>query len=236
MNDGVFTITGDEAHHGVAVLRLKKGDAINIFTEQGSEFACSVLSARKGQLTAKIVEKLENRVESLLELVLIQALPKAAKLEHIIVHGTELGMTRLVPVITKRSVATGDRHDRWRKMAMEAAKQSGRRRIPVIEPVSRLEQLDPARFDDSLRLVAAEPPNTGSLKELLAGKDEIKSVAIAIGPEGGFEADELERLKQAGFAPFSLGPRILRTQTASLAVFSVLQYVLGDWEEEQMGA
>lgn len=233
LTEGVFTIIGDEAHHGIAVLRLREGDNINVFTEQGSEFNCSIVSVRKGQLKAKILEKLENRVESSLDLILVQALPKAAKLEQIIVHGTELGMTRLVPVITKRSIATGDRHERWRKLALEAAKQSGRRRIPVVEPVVRFEQMDLGRFDGSLLLVAAEPPNTNSLKEILSGGGTITSIVVAVGPEGGFEADELEQLRQTGFSPFSMGPRILRTQTASLAAFSVLQFVLGDWEEDQ---
>jgi 16S rRNA (uracil1498-N3)-methyltransferase len=230
LEDGVFTIIGEEAHHGVTVLRLKPGDAVNIFTEQGSEFACRVLTAGKGTLRAEIGEKLTNTVESDFDLILIQALPKAMKLEKIIVHGSELGLTQLFPVITARSVASGDRRDRWRRLALEATKQCGRRRIAEIEPVERLEKLDLSRFAGCLRLIAAEPPWKGSLKEILSATGNISAVALAVGPEGGFAPEEFEKFLAAGFAPFSMGTRILRTQTASLAAFAAIQFALGDWD------
>jgi 16S rRNA (uracil1498-N3)-methyltransferase len=234
LEDGLFTITGDEAYHGATVLRLRPGDDVRVFTEQGSEFNCRVVDTGKGRLRAEILEKMTDVVESDVHIVLIQALPKAAKLEQIIVHGTELGMTRLVPVVTERSVARGERRERWRRMALEATKQSGRRRIPFIEPLMPLDSLDLDQFGDALRLVAAEPPHTGSLQELLRAHAEIdlESVVVAVGPEGGFEQRELDWLIRGGFSPFTMGPRILRTETASLAAMAAIQYELGDWYRE----
>lgn len=229
IEDGVFSVSGDEAYHAIRVLRLQTGDKINIFTDQGSEFLTEVVSTGKGKLNAKIVEKLENIVESPLELTLIQALPKAQKMEQIIVHGTELGLTKLIPVVTKRSIAKGERRDRWRRLALEATKQCGRRMIPAVEPVTKLSALDFEQFKDSLCLIAAEPPYTGSLEAIMAESDGPKSVVVVVGPEGGFAEEEVEQLIDKGFKPFSMGPRVLRTQTASLSVFSVLQSRLGDW-------
>ena len=230
IENGVFTVGGDEAYHGTTVLRLRKSDEVRIFTEQGSEFLCRVIGASKGQLRAEIIEKLGDVVESPLDLHLIQAMPKAAKLEQIIVHGTELGMTALHPVLSERSVKTGEKRDRWRKLALEAAKQSGRRHIPHIHPTVNLTELNFAQFDEFLKLVAAEPPLGGSLRHIVEGKAALDRAVVVIGPEGGFAQEELDFFTEQGFEPFTLGPRILRTQTASLAVFAVLQYLLGDWD------
>lgn len=229
IEEGVFTVGGEEAHHAIKVLRLKNGAKVNIFTEQENEFICEVVAVGKGQLKAKIMEKLENRVESHLKINIIQGLPKAAKLEQIIVHGTELGISSFYPVVTKYSVAKGERRDRWRRLALEAAKQSGRRIIPSVDPVCPLMKLDYSAFDNDLKLIAAEPPFTGDLKKIIAAEKEITSVTVVIGAEGGLDEKEVEFLREKGFQTFSMGPRVLRTETASLAVASVLHYQLGDW-------
>ena len=229
IEDGVFTISGEEAHHGLKVLRLRQGDDVFIFTEQGSEFLCSVLSTSKNQFKAQIVEKLGNTVESPLTINLIQGMPKAAKLEQIIVHSTELGLDRMYPVITERSIKTGERRERWRRLALEATKQSGRRAIPFIEPITHLEKLDFQAFDNGLKLVAVEPPEGGSLDDILQAHPRCSEVTVTIGPEGGFTGEEIDFLIDKSFLPFTIGPRILRTQTASLAIFAILQFELGDW-------
>lgn len=230
IEDGVFTVTGDEAYHALTVLRLRKDDEVRIFTEQGSEFLCRVIATGKGKLSAEIVEKLEDAVESPLRLHLVQAMPKAAKLEQIIVHGTELGMTALHPVVSERSVKSGEKRERWRKLALEAAKQSGRRHIPQVYPAVQLADLDYSQFDGFLKLVAAEPPLGGSLRRIVEKQPSPAGAVVVIGSEGGFAPGEFELLEKQGFQAFTLGPRILRTQTASLAVFAVLQYLLGDWD------
>jgi 16S rRNA (uracil1498-N3)-methyltransferase len=229
IQDGEFTVTGEEAYHGIRVLRLCAGDSIRIFTEQGSEFLCTVTAAGKNQLKARIQEKLDDPVESPLKLYLIQGLPKAQKLEQIIVHGTELGMTAIQPIITERSMASGEKRERWRRLALEAAKQSGRRGIPFIEPIRRMDDIDFTRYDGFLKLIAAGPSTTGSLRSILKELHDTESVVIAVGPEGGFTPEETALFASAGFKPFGMGPRTLRTQTASLAIFAVLQYMLGDW-------
>jgi 16S rRNA (uracil1498-N3)-methyltransferase len=231
LEDGVFTIAGEEAHHGVTVLRLKPGDEVRVFTEQGSEFRCEVASARKGQLAVRIIEKLEGEVESPLEITLIQALPRAAKMESIIVHATELGLGRLIPVRCERSF-TSERPERWRRMALEATKQSGRRVIPKIEPAVSLEKLDLNQFGGSLKLLACERPCAGSLKQIIEGCEGIASAVIASGPEGGFTEGEMRRLLDGGFRCVSMGPRILRAETVALALIAALQHRLGDWEPQ----
>jgi 16S rRNA (uracil1498-N3)-methyltransferase len=229
LEEGVFSITGEEAHHGVTVCRLKAGDEVFVFTEQGSEFRCEVVSARKGMLKAKIVEKLEDVVESPLQVTLVQALPKAAKLDEIIVRGTELGLGRLIPVRSERSFGGRERVDRWRRLALEAAKQSGRRIIPRIEPPVPLTELDMTQFTDSLRLLACEQPCAGSLRTLLDKKRDQKAVTIAVGPEGGYTVEEMRLFTAAGFLCVSMGHRTLRVETASPALIAALQYELGDW-------
>ncbi|HUX05764.1 MAG TPA: RsmE family RNA methyltransferase [Acidobacteriota bacterium] len=227
--DGLFTIAGEEAHHGVNVCRLRPGDEVFVFTEQGSEFRCEVEAARKGQLKARIIEKLTDEVESPLAITLIQAVPKAARLEQIIVHATELGLSRLVLVQSERAFR-GERPDRWRRMALEAAKQSGRRMIPRIEPAVPFDKLDFDGFTDSLKLLACEKPCAGSLSRIAAEHGGVGSVVIASGPEGGFTEAEMRRLLEAGFLCISMGPRVLRTETASLALMAAVQCLLGDWE------
>jgi 16S rRNA (uracil1498-N3)-methyltransferase len=231
IQDGEFTITGDEAYHGIRILRLRAGDSIRIFTEQGSEFLCTVSVAGKSQLKARIQEKLDNVVESPLKLYLIQGLPKAQKFEQIIVHGTELGMTAIQPVFTERSVASGDKRERWRRLALEAAKQSRRREIPFIEPVRRIDEIDFSTYNNSLKLLAAGPSAQGTLHSILEHEADMSSVVVAVGPEGGFSKSEIEIFASAGFIPFGMGPRTLRTQTASLAIFAILQHELGDWNK-----
>lgn len=230
LEEGVFTVTGGEAHHGATVCRLRSGDGVYIFTERGDEFRCEVVSTGRGRLKARVVEKLENLVESPLDVTLIQALPKAAKLEEIIVRGTELGLNRLQPVRTKRSFAGTDKLERWRRLALEATKQCGRRIIPKIEPTVPLQDLDLKQFSDSLKILSCEHPCAGSLKSLLAGQSGKTSVVVASGPEGGFTEDEMRLMLNAGFTCVCLGPRILRAETASLALLAALQYQLGDWE------
>jgi len=226
LEDGVFTVAGDEAHHGVVVCRLRPGDEVYIFTERGVEFRCEVVSARKGQLRARVVEKLEDAVESPLELTLVQALPKAAKLEEVIVRGTELGLNRLLTVRSERSAGAvgvkGGKTERWRRLALEATKQSGRRIIPVIEPPVPLEKLDLEQFSGSLRILACERPCAGSLRELVRQFRESGSppappaAVVAAGPEGGFTEAEMRRFLDAGFRCAGLGRRTLRTETCLL--------------------
>lgn len=232
IEDGVFTVFGDEAYHALRVMRLKAGDSLNIFTEQGSEFVCTVIKAGKQNFTARIEEKLTDEVESPLTVHLIQSMPKAAKLEQIIVHGTELGLSHLYPVQTRYSEAKAERRERWRKIALEAAKQSRRRAIPFIHHAAPLEKLDLKQFEGALRLVAAEPPHAGSLAGELEGWRGT-DIVLAVGPEGGFAPEEFDFLFDQGFKPFSMGPRVLRTQTASLAAMAVIQCLAGDWNALQ---
>ena len=242
LEDGVFTVAGDEAHHGVVVCRLRPGDEVYIFNERGAEFRCEVVSARKGQLKARVVEKLEDAVESPLELTLVQALPKAAKLEEVIVRGTELGLNRLLTVRSERSAGAvgvrGEKPERWRRLALEATKQSGRRLIPIIEPPVALDKLDLEQFTGSLKILACERPCAGSLRELVREHRESgspPSAIVAAGPEGGFTEAEMRRFLDAGFRCAGLGRRTLRTETASLALLAALQYELGDWETDRTG-
>jgi len=232
---GQFTVYGDEAHHALRVKRHVAGDQLYIFTEQGSEFLCTITGVAKNRFTARIDEKLTNTIESLLEIHLIQGLPKAAKLEQILVHGTELGLTSLQPAYTQHSVAKGERLDRWRKLTLEAVKQSGRRVIPRIYPASNLSEIDLEQYAGALRLVAAEPPWSGSLRAALLSQPKSSSVVIAIGPEGGFSQEEIEWFGKHGFKTVSMGPRVLRTQTAPLALMAAIQWHLGDWEPVEEG-
>ncbi len=229
-------ILGDDVKHLYKVLRLNEGDKIVLNNCDGDEFLAEIRTITKQEVIVDIEEKLEINNESEVKIYLFQGLPKAQKMDLIVQKGTELGITEFIPTLTERVdiKLKGEfkKLDRLNRIALEAAKQSKRTIIPkVTEPVSfedalkRMESLD-------LVIVPYENAENFGIKTLFNDENidtsKIKKVGILVGPEGGFELNEISRLKENGAYIVTLGSRILRTETAGFVATSLVQYELGD--------
>ncbi len=235
IDGNLVNIQGDDVKHIYKVLRLKCTDKININNCKGQEFLAQIKDISKTNVLCEIIEKIYVNNESPIKIHLYQGLPKAAKMDFVIQKATELGVTSITPVITERVIIKNElkeykKMDRWNKIALEACKQSKRTIIPKVnEPVEFAFFLKEATSYD-LIVVPYESKENFGIKAMvmnLKGK-EINSVAIVIGPEGGFEEEEIEKLSNIGAQIVTLGPRILRTETAGLVCASLIFYELGD--------
>ncbi|WP_286904117.1 16S rRNA (uracil(1498)-N(3))-methyltransferase [Clostridium sp. UBA1652] len=226
-------ILGEDVKHIYRVLRLEEGEKVVINNLQGEEFLGKIAEITKTEVKVVIDKKLEVNNESPLEVYLFQGLPKAAKMDLIVQKGTELGFKEITPIITERVDVKlkGEfkKLDRLERIALEASKQSKRTFIPKINsPISFKELEEELKLMD-LVVVPYENAENFGVKSLVKNIDKsIKKLGIIIGPEGGFEEEEIEKLKDNGAYIVTLGPRILRTETAGFVCGSLLQYELGD--------
>ena len=228
-------IIGEDVNHIKNVLRLSEKEKIKICDSQNEiNYICEILEITKQNVICTILEKAENTAEGNVELTIYQGLPKADKMELIIQKGTELGVTEFIPVSLKRSIVKLDGKDeqkkieRWQKIAEVAAKQSGRDLIPKIENVKKLQYICDKIKEYDLVLIAYELEDSNYIKKELKSLEFKKDykIAVVIGPEGGLEQDEVEKMQQAGGKVVSLGKRILRTETVALQVASIIMYEL----------
>lgn len=227
-------VIGDDVKHIYKVLRLSEGEEVVLNDCAGSEYLAKINEITKSEVTLDIVKKLNLNNESNVEIVLFQGMPKAQKMDLIVQKGTELGITKFVPLITERVDVKlkGDfkKLDRLNRIALEACKQSKRSIIPnVLEPMKFNDLLKEIKEFDLL-IVPYENKEDFGIKSLMneIDKNSIKRVGIVVGPEGGFEEEEIEILKREGAYIITLGKRILRTETAGFVATSLIQYELGD--------
>jgi 16S rRNA (uracil1498-N3)-methyltransferase len=223
-------ITGSDAEHIRSALRLKKGDAIQICDGFGSEYAAIITGVGK-DIEVSFTQKLENLAEPKCSITLYQGIPKLAKMETVVQKCVELGVKKVVPVLNERCVSKPTQNDkkqlRWQKIAMEAAKQSGRGIIPAV--------MQPTSFGQSLALMKAhellivcyENEQHVSLKSVLEGQVDI---GLVIGPEGGLTSAEVQQMMDVGGKTVTLGKRIMRTETAGMAVLSAIMFFMGEME------
>ena len=238
INGDVAKIIGDDVKHIYKVLRISEGEKVTLNNCEGVEYLGKVTSVSKQEVLIEILEKLESNNESDVKIYLFQGLPKSQKIDLIVQKGTELGITEFIPTITHRVDVKlkGEfkKLDRLNRIALEAAKQSKRSIIPkVLEPIEFDEVLEKMNSLDLL-IVPYENANNFGIKtlinELRKGNtiDNIKNIGIFVGPEGGIEEYEIERLKDKGAHIVTLGKRILRTETAGFVATSLIQYELSD--------
>ena len=235
IDDNVITVTGDDVQHISRVLRLKCGDCIEICDMCGTDYLCTVSSVSKTAVTADIIKKMPNSSESNLNITLYQGIPKGDKLDFIIQKSVELGAKRIVPVVMQRTVVklknAALKTERQSKIAAEAAKQSKRGIIPkVSSPISFDDMINEIKNSDALNILAYENEEQTDIKSVLKNNGNMTDINIIIGPEGGFEDDEIKSAKEANINIVTLGPRILRCETAPVAVISAVMYELGDWK------
>lgn len=226
-------INGPDVKHIRQVLRLQEGDMLLVADGQGKEYLARIISVDPELVEALIVEEKENQSEPSLAVTLLQALPKGDKIEFIFQKCTELGVVRFVPVVSERCVVKLDgqkaarRKKRWQRIVVEAAKQSGRGRIPHVDNLHEYSQALAGL--GGLTLLLWEGERSRGLKQVLKGlRPQPSVINILVGPEGGWTQVEVDKALDRGAIPVSLGPRILRTETAGLAAIAMVLYELGD--------
>ncbi len=251
--DSIY-ITGKEAHHILDVMRLKVSDEVVVFDGSGREYTGIVKAANRKSLEVQIKNTRESSAGRGILLTLIQAIPKKDKMDYIAEKATELGVSRIIPVTTERTIPEWNDAkkasivERWRNIAREAAKQCGRLDVPEVNPIIPFEELirhceEPKAtkqslkkrdcfapsglamtvWDYDLKLIAVLSDKAIKLKDTLKNGSG-KKIAVAIGPEGDFTPEETEDARSAGFKVVSLGPRVLKSDTAGLAVLSMINY------------
>lgn len=227
-------LEGSDQHHLLNVLRKKTGDEITVLNGKGEEYLAKVVEIGNSAVVAEIICAVERPTEPRVIINLIQGLPKSDKYEWIIQKNTELGVSRFQPVITERSTIRLDadarqkKWERWSKIIKSAAEQSGRQVIPELEMVKDWELLI-RNLRPGLTLIPWEGEREKSLKAVLEAEKIVPAeVNVLIGPEGGFSMNEVEAAMANGAIPVTLGPRILRTETAGLVAATAILYHFGD--------
>jgi len=233
----IVSIEGSDARHLGLVLRLSPGDTFVAVDEHGREHTARVELVRRGLVTARVVATRSPEIEPKTRITLAQAVAKGQKMDLIVQKCTELGAGAVIPMMTERVVPQFDeakareRRERWQRVAAEASKQCHRTVIPEVHPIVPLEAALDQISQSDLCLLFSEVEQKMSLRKVLGPEIQVSSLGIIIGPEGGFSVQEVEAATEAGAVPVTLGPRILRTETAALAALSICLYELGEMGE-----
>lgn len=223
-------LTGDDAAHVARSLRMRVGEELTVCDLAGTDHLCRITAVSPDRVDLEIVESTPNRTEPTLSVTLFQCMPKSDKMETVIKQAVQLGVTGIVPVLSSRCISVPDaktcvrKSERWQKIADEAAKQSERGILPTVgTALSFAEMLD--RFSDFDRVLFCYEKGGVSIRScgVTGGR-----CAVVVGPEGGFSPEEAEKATAAGATVCTLGPRILRTETAPLAALAVLMTVTGN--------
>lgn len=228
-------ITGEDVAHIRKVLRMRTGEKLIACDNDGTDFECEIAEISDKHVTVKILKSWKSENEAPIRVTLFQGIPKSDKMDFIIQKCVELGIDTIVPVKTERTVVRFEnakdeakKQQRWQKIAVEAAKQCNRGRLPeVSNPVDFNAALEMAGVND-LVLIPYENEAERGLKSILRNNSTARRIAVFIGPEGGFAEEEVQKCIERSFYSVTLGKRILRTETAGLTVLSILMYELGD--------
>jgi 16S rRNA (uracil1498-N3)-methyltransferase len=225
----VFT-DADRLHRIRDVLRLKTGDTIIVFDSGGHEYKATIASIDKKQVELNLTP-LKTRKSSDIRLTVACAVPKAGRMDDIIDHLTQLGVERIVPMITDRVVVKLDaiageiRLPRWQKIAQSAAQQCQRSSVPVISPVTDVKKVISESRDFDLKLMPHLSGERTLIKDVLV-KSRAKNIIVLVGPEGDFTHEEVELALHNGFIPVSLGDTVLRVATAAIAATAYIRFAL----------
>jgi len=231
INGTEIELDGDRARYLGRALRARVGDKVNVFNGEGAEWTAAILHISKNTITLRVENSHEAGTESPLKIHLVQGISRGERMDLVVQKATELGVKRITPVITEYGVVKLDesrankRRDHWQKIATSAVEQTGRVRLPLVDtpiPLKNWFGDKPKEVDTELIL------KPGATTTLVSVPSPETKVCVLIGPEGGFSDGEYEDAKIAGFKAVSLGPRILRTETAAIATLAVLQSLWGD--------
>ena len=230
-----LVIKGSEARHMIRVLRMGVGDSLILMDRKGTRFQSRIASVQGQEVTVLLEKPVPAPPESPTEIILCQALLKARAMDFVIEKASELGVHRILPFASQRTVVRAD-HDpstsrvrHWREIAVSASKQSNRAKPPDVALPCRLPALvDQWQDERAFKVLLWEDERSHDLKALLRSSAPLKTIVGIIGPEGGFSVEEVDRVRQGGFLPVSLGHRVLRAETAAVTFVAILQYEWGD--------
>lgn len=233
LENNTCIIEGEDVKHISKVLRCRIGEELEVCDNNNNEYICEITNIDKNQVELNILEKVDIQRESDLKIKVYQGLPKGPKMEMILQKLTEVGVDEIILVQTKRTVVKVDdkkedkKLERWERIIYEAAKQSKRGKIPSLRGVLTFKEALADMKENDFNIAPYENEKTKSIKQAIKGVN-INNIGIFVGPEGGFEETEIEAIEDIGGQSVSLGPRILRTETASLVASSIVLYELSD--------
>ncbi len=228
-----MSIQGQDAHHITRVLRYQVGDKLILVAPDGSTGMAKIVNLGSDGVTLHLIERIMEDKEAPVNVYLAQGLPKSDKMDYIVQKAVELGIKGIYPMAAEHCVVQYDqgkqktRRERWQKIASEAAKQCGRAVVPVVEPVTSLASILASIDPRTIVMMLYEGQAAQGLKQALAehhGKDYL----LLVGPEGGFSSKEVALCEDHGVCIVTMGPRILRTETAALAGVAIVMYEYGD--------
>jgi 16S rRNA (uracil1498-N3)-methyltransferase len=232
---GTLVLRGAEANHIRTVLRMVPGDRLILVDSKGAWFEAVIVSADRHEVMVSLEKPLPSPPPSPVEITLCQALLRSHSMDLIIQKTSELGVDRILPFVSERTIVKPDeetvankvRH--WREIALGSTKQSGRIKPAEIGPLCPFgEIMDRYNGEEMVKMILWEEESVESLKTFLKSLHPPKKAVGVVGPEGGFSADEVKKAKSAGFVSASLGQRILRSETAAVTLTALLQYEWGD--------
>ena len=242
ISDKTIRISGSDVNHIKNVLRMAPHEKIEVFDSLGNIYQSEIEELKDNSVICSIISEKKENIESHIDITLAQCLPKGKKMDFIIQKATELGVNYIIPVISERSIPkieekADKKIDHWQKIAKEASEQSGRSKVPEIKPLSYLKDIITAQklvpsYD--LKIIPWEGEKEKNLKFILEAQDGRRDfeippsikILILIGPEGGFSKQEVQEAKDNGFISVSLGKRILRVETAAIAILAQIFYEL----------
>ena len=233
LENNTCTIEGEDVKHISKVLRCKIGEELEVCDSDNNEYICEITNIDKSTVELDILEKVDIKRESDLKIKLYQGLPKGPKMEMILQKLTEVGVDEIILVQTKRSVVKVDdkkedkKIERWERIIYEAAKQSKRGKIPKLRGILSFKEALCDMQNNDFNIAPYENERTKSIKQAIKSLD-INNIGIFVGPEGGFDESEIEAIENINGQSVSLGPRILRTETASVVASSIVLYELSD--------
>ena len=233
LEQNTCVIEGEDVKHISRVLRCRENDKLEVCDMDNNEYICEIKEINKDNILLDIIEKVNIKRESNLKVKLYQGMPKGTKMELILQKLTEIGVDEIVLVQAKRSVTKIDNKkedkkiERWERIIYEAAKQSKRAKIPKLTGVLTFKEALADMQNNDLNICPYENERTISIKEAIKDSSA-NTIGIFVGPEGGFEEEEIEKIQEIDGKVVSLGPRILRTETASVVASSIVLYELSD--------
>lgn len=234
ISDGFAYLNNEDTTHAFRVLRLKIGDPVELMCN-GIRYAAELTESDNNSARVRILTEIPS-AEPSLRVTLYQGLPKSDKMDLIVQKATEVGVHAIVPLLMDRCISRPEladfnrKRERWQKIAREAGKQSGRELIPEIHSLARFSSLSSLFSAHDAVIVPWEDQKGCGPKTFTSDHPDLKSLGIVIGPEGGISASEIEALKHLGCCPITLGPRILRTETAGLAALCAFMCLYGEME------
>jgi len=234
IQDNKGIIAGPELEHMRTVLRLQPGQTVTLFDDEGWEHEAIIQSYGARVAELEILKSYQPKRESPLDITLAQAIGKGEKMDWVVEKATELGVQTVLPFFSSYTVPRLNtdkmqkRRLRWEKIAVSAAKQSGRTRIPKIMELGDFDSVIQRQWSCELKLLFCPDESSEPLNQVKAGREHLASVLLVIGPEGGFTSEEVEEASRHGFQTVQLGNRVLRTETAAVSVLSIVQFLWGD--------